>query len=81
MHNLCVKINACEKTYPIRISDKEIAGLKSEILEIVGKNNFLAVISEKVYKLYGKALDFDKKRIFVLKDGEKKKISKLLKKF
>ncbi len=73
MHNLCVKINACEKTYPIRVSNNEIAGLKSEILEIVGKNNFLAVISEKVYKLYGKALDFDKKRIFILKDGEKEK--------
>lgn len=73
MHNLCIKINASEKTYPIRISDKEIPGLKSEILEIVGKNKFLIVISEKVYKLYSKVLDFDKKQIFLLKDGEKEK--------
>lgn len=73
MHNLSVKINACEKSYPIRIFDDEISGLKSKILEITGKNRFLVVISEKVYKIYKKQLNFEKERIFVLKDGEREK--------
>ena len=33
----------------------------------------MVVISQKVYKLYGKTLGFGKDEIFVLKDGEKEK--------
>lgn len=73
MFNLNVKINASEKTYPIIINNNEIQELQGEILNIIGKNNFLAVISQKVYKLYGKNLNLPKNRIFILKDGEKEK--------
>ena len=69
MINLNVKINASEKTYRIVINNNEIQELNNEILNIIGKNNFLAVISQKVYKLYGKTLNLPKNRIFILKDG------------
>ena len=73
MLNLNVKINASEKTYPITINNNEIKDLHNEITNIIGKNNFLIVISQKVYKLYGKILNFPKNRTFILKDGEKEK--------
>ncbi len=73
MLNLNVKINASEKTYPITINNNEIKDLYYEITNIIGKNNFLIVISQKVYKLYGKILNFPKNKTFILKDGEKEK--------
>ena len=73
MINLNVKINASEKSYPIRINNNDIPELYNEVLDITGKNNLLAVISEKVFKLYGNFLNLPKERVFVLKDGEKEK--------
>lgn len=73
MHNLNVKLNASEKDYPITIMDNDIKELNADISGIVGKNNFLVVISQKVHKLYGKKLNFPKNRLFILKDGEKEK--------
>ena len=68
-----VKINASEKNYPIKINNNDIPELYNEVLEITGKNNILAVISQKVFKLYGNFLNLPKERIFILKDGEKEK--------
>lgn len=73
MINLNVKINASEKNYPIKINNNDIPELYNEVLEITGKNNILAVISQKVFKLYGNFLNLPKERIFILKDGEKEK--------
>lgn len=73
MHNLSVNITSSEKSYPITINNNDIVDLKNEILNFTGKNNFLIVISQKVFNLYGKYLDFPKDRLFILKDGEKEK--------
>lgn len=73
MHNLSVNITSSEKSYPITINNNDIVDLKNEILNLTGKNYFLVVISQKVYKLYGKHLNFSKDRLFILKDGEKEK--------
>lgn len=80
MLKLSVKINESEKSYPIVIRNNSIADLREEILEIIGRNNYLVVISEKVYKLYGKVLKFPKNNLFILKDGEKEKNFKTYKK-
>lgn len=73
MHNLSVNITSSEKSYPITINNNDIADLKDEILNLTGKNHFLVVISQKVFNLYKKYLDFSKDRLFILKDGEKEK--------
>lgn len=73
MHKLSVNITSSEKSCPITINNNDIDELKDEILNLTGKNNFLVVISQKVYELYGKYLDFSKDRLFILKDGEKEK--------
>lgn len=73
MFNLDVKIKSAEKSYPIIINNNEIESLKAEILKYTQSEKFLVVISEKVYKIYGKTLGFSKDEIFVLKDGEKEK--------
>lgn len=61
------------KSYPIYINNDDIAQLKSKLDEETQGKKRLVVFSEKVYKIYGKTLNFDKSEIFVLKDGEDKK--------
>ena len=73
MQTLNVKINSSEKSYPIIIRNNDIPELYGEILDITGKNNCLAVISQKVFQLFGNFLNLPKERIFILKDGEKEK--------
>lgn len=73
MVKLTVNINNQEKSYPIIINDNEISSLKDDILSRLEGKKYLVIISEKVEKLYGKALGFDKEKKFILKDGEKEK--------
>ncbi len=65
-----VEIQEKQKTYPIYIDNEPIENLKSRILNDFKFSKYLVVISEKVYKIYGKLLGFSKNEIFVLKDGE-----------
>lgn len=80
MVDLSVKIKQDEKSYPIIIKNEEITDLAEEILTFLKGKNYLAVISEKVEKLYGKALNIPKENKFILKDGEKEKNFKNFKK-
>lgn len=80
MINLNVEIKTKDKCYPIIIDNNDISTLKQNILSYVKGKKFLVVISEKVYKLYGKILSFNKCETFVLKDGEKEKNFKNYKK-
>lgn len=80
MADLSVKIKQDEKSYPIIIKNEEITDLAEEILTFLKGKNYLAVISEKVEKLYGKALNIPKANKFILKDGEKEKNFKNFKK-
>lgn len=73
MINLSVNIKSENKSYPIFIESCTVSALKEQILSFLNGKNFLVVISEKVEKLYGKELGFDKSKKFVLKDGEKEK--------
>lgn len=68
---ISVKINKQEKSYPIYIENEAISNLKEKILQQIGQENYLVVISDRVNKLYGKILDFQNK--FILKDGENQK--------
>ena len=70
---LNVNIAEKEKTYPIYISNKNLDNLQTSIMQEVGDNNYIIVISKKVYNLYSKLLNFPKEKIFILKDGEKEK--------
>ena len=80
MINLSVNIKSQDKSYPIFIENQTISALKEKILSFLNGKNYLVVISEKVEKLYGKELGFDKSQKFVLKDGEKEKNFKNYKK-
>ena len=80
MINLNVNINSKEKTYPIYIDNESIDSFCEKIKISINKKNFLVVISEKVYRLYGKAFNFPSKNLFVLKDGEREKNIKNYKK-
>lgn len=73
MCKLEVNIKSAQKNYPIFINNRDITTLRSEISEFIGDKNYIVVISQKVHKLYAKALGFPKDKIFVLKDGEKEK--------
>lgn len=73
MVELSVKIKQEEKSYPIIIKNEEITDLSEKILSFIKGKNYLAVISEKVEKLYGKQLNIPKENKFILKDGEKEK--------
>ena len=73
MQNLEVKIQGKGKNYPILIEQDNIENLKSKIQKYLNCSNYLVVISEKVNKLYGKLLNFNKQNTFILKDGEKQK--------
>ena len=80
MVNLSVNIKSQDKSYPIFIENQPVSALKDKILSFLNGKNYLVVISEKVEKLYGKELGFDKSQKFVLKDGEKEKNFKNYKK-
>ena len=80
MADLSVKIKQDEKSYPIIIKNEEIRDLSEKLISFVKGQNYLAVISEKVEKLYGKQLNIPKENKFVLKDGEKEKNFKNYKK-
>ena len=80
MQNLEVKIDGKNIAYPIFIEQDNIENLKTKIHKYLNCEKSLVVISEKVNKLYGKTLGFNKEEIFVLKDGEKEKNFKNYKK-
>ena len=73
MVNLSVNIKSEEKSYPIFIENEEISVLSEKLFALVKNRKYLAVISEKVDKLYGKALGISQENKFILKDGEKEK--------
>lgn len=73
MINLAVNIKSEDSFYPIYIDNDDISLLKEKALTHLKGEKYLVVISEKVYRLYGKTLGFEKENIFVLKDGEKEK--------
>ena len=75
---ITVNIKEQEKSYDIIFDKGEIKDLKEKITENL--DNYIVVISEKVDKLYGKDLGFDKSVKFVLKDGEDQKNFKNYKK-
>ena len=59
--------------YSVFIENQPINDLFQKIISFVGNKKYIVVISEKVEKLYGKLLPFDKSVKFILKDGEKEK--------
>lgn len=73
MINLFVKIKSEEKNYPIVIENEAIGDLREKILSYVDGKNYFVIISQKVEKIYGKILGFEKSHKFILKDGEKEK--------
>lgn len=73
MVEIDININRNPQKYSIYIDNSPIENLKNEILKYCNDEKFLIVISEKVFKLYGKILGFDRKNIFILKDGEREK--------
>ena len=79
-NKIYIEITEKNKSYPIYINSEPITDLQHRILNDFGNINFVAVISEKVYKLYSKALSFDKSKLFILKDGEIQKNFKNYKK-
>lgn len=80
MVNLSVNIKSEEKSYPIFIENEEISVLSEKLFALVKNRKYLAVISEKVDKLYGKVLGIPQENKFILKDGEKEKNFKNLEK-
>lgn len=73
MVDLSVKIKQEEKSYPIVIKNEDITDLAEKILSYTKDKKYLAVISEKVEKIYEKKLNIPKENKFILKDGEKEK--------
>lgn len=80
MINLNVKINKEELSYPIFIENDEIKNFETKLLPYIDGKKYLVIISEKVFRLYGKTLGFVKENIYILKDGEKEKNFKNYKK-
>lgn len=71
------KIDVCieekQKTYPIHFDSEPVKDLKNKILKDFGFKKYLVIISERVFKIYGKSLGFCNDEIFILKDGEVQK--------
>jgi len=65
-----IRVNT-SKAYSVYIESEPIESLRKKILPENSK--YLAVISEKVEKLYGRLLNIPKSNKYVLKDGEDKK--------
>ena len=80
MVNVSIKIREKEKSYPVIISRNDVSEIKEKIHKYTRGKKILVVISEKVNRLYGKKLGFQKDEIFVLKDGEEQKNFKNYKK-
>ena len=80
MVDLSVKIKQEENSYPIIIKNEDITDLADKILSYTKDKKYLAVISEKVEKIYGKKLNIPKENKYILKDGEKEKNFKNYKK-
>ena len=70
---LDIIIKAKEKSYPVFIKNNTITNIKTELNTYLNGKKCLAVICEKVFRIYGKNLGFEKDEIFILKDGEKEK--------
>ena len=68
-----VNIDGKEKFYPIIFDKSNLSEIKTLILDKVGDERFVVVISKKVYSLYKNILNLDKKNLFVINDGEKEK--------
>lgn len=60
-------------SYPIYIDNDDLKDLKNKLDEETKDKKRLVIFSEKVYKIYGKILDFKKSETFILKDGEREK--------
>ena len=73
MCKLEVNIKENSHYYPIFINNHDIGLLRNEILDLTNGKNYIVIISQKVFKLYSKILNFPRNKIFVLKDGEKEK--------
>ncbi len=73
MCQIDVNIDQNKINYPIFINNKDISALKSGILQIISDKKHIIVISEKVYKIYNKELNFNKDNLFILRDGESQK--------
>ena len=80
MVSVSIKIREKEKSYPVIISRNDVSEIKEKIHKYTRGKKILVVISEKVNRLYGKKLGFQKDEIFVLKDGEEQKNFKNYKK-
>lgn len=80
MCRLEVNISQNQINYPIHINNRDISSLNSDIFELIQDKKYVVVISQKVYKIYGKILNFPKENIFILKDGENQKNFKNYKK-
>ncbi|MBR1907987.1 3-dehydroquinate synthase [bacterium] len=72
-NDIQVNIPEKESHYNIYIDDTPIEDLKNKILDFIGEQNYLVVISKKVNKLYSKKLNFDKEKVLVINDGEREK--------
>lgn len=71
---LTVKISGTkESQYPIYINSNPIIELKQELDNVTEGKKKLVIFSEKVYKLYSSELGFNRKEVFILKDGESEK--------
>lgn len=66
------------KNYLIEISDNSFEKLNRGIDEATKGQKRLIVISKKVYDLYYTRLNFSEDELFILKDGERKKITKTI---
>ena len=73
MCKLEVNIQSAQKHYPIFINNHDLENLSNEIFEYLNSENYIVVISQKVYKLYSEILNFPKEKVFILKDGESEK--------
>ena len=67
-----VEIKEKNKFYPIYMDMEHIENLRERIFKDFEFkcSKFLVVISERVYKIYGKILGFKSDELFILKDGE-----------
>ena len=68
-----VNIEQKPTKYTIYINSDHVDELSTRILSDFNFPKFLVVISQKVYKLYHKKLNFEKEELFILKDGESEK--------
>ena len=78
MAELSVSIKQEEKAYPVIIKNLEISDLCEKIFTFMEGKNYIAVISQKVEKLFGEKFNIPKQNKFILKDGEREKNFKKL---